>query len=102
MKPFLSIHIIIHVFCVSDTLGSAPGRNTNLKPVSLELSGTEPAIFKKKKKKFPVAELSNKDVLILMHFYGNIFYIHNLYISFPFLLNGPISSITYDIQGPSL
>jgi hypothetical protein len=38
------------VFCVClyrHSIGSAPGRHTNLRPVSLESSGPEPAIFKR-------------------------------------------------------
>jgi hypothetical protein len=33
--------------CVWHSIGSAPGRDTNLRPVSLEPSGSEPAIFQK-------------------------------------------------------
>jgi hypothetical protein len=50
-----SIYIIIHVFCVCvcvcvwHSIGSTPGHHTNLRLVSLKLSGPEPAIFKKKR-----------------------------------------------------
>jgi hypothetical protein len=46
-KEAILIYIIIPVFsvCVSHSIGSALGRHTNLRPVSLELLGPEPAIF---------------------------------------------------------
>ncbi len=76
--------------CVWHSIGSAPGHDTNLRPVSLEPSGPEPAIFKKYfPEKWPVAKLPNKNAMQLMLFYGEIFYIYNFYI-FPFISNGPL------------
>jgi hypothetical protein len=48
-KKFIIIKVYYYcrILCVSHTIVSAPG--LNLRPVSLEPSGPEPAIFKKKK-----------------------------------------------------
>ncbi len=48
---------------------------------------------KKFPSKWPVAKLPNKNFMLLMLFYAKIFYLHNLYIFFAFILNGSTSSI---------
>jgi hypothetical protein len=44
---YYNTRILCVYVCVSDTIGSAPGRDTNLRPVLLEQSGPEPAILGK-------------------------------------------------------
>jgi hypothetical protein len=63
----LTIYIIISVFCVCvcvwHSIGLAPGRDTNLRMVSLEPSRPEPAIFEKNfPEKWPVAKSRGKSL----------------------------------------
>jgi hypothetical protein len=71
------IYIILPVFCLSvhlsvwHSIDSAPGRDTDLKPVPLEPAWPEPAILGKNfPEKWPVAKLPKKNVMLLMLFYG--------------------------------
>jgi hypothetical protein len=66
-RKAILIYIIISVFCVCvcvwHSIGSAPGRDTNLRPVSLEPLGLEPAIFEKKfPEKWTVAKSRGKSL----------------------------------------
>jgi hypothetical protein len=57
--------------CVWHSIGSAPGRDTDLIPVSLEPVWPEPAILGKNfPEKWPVAKLPKKNFMPLMLYYG--------------------------------
>jgi hypothetical protein len=57
--------------CVWHSIGSAPGRDTNLRMVSSEPSRPEPAIFEKNfPEKWPVAKSRGKKFMTSMLFYG--------------------------------
>jgi hypothetical protein len=73
---YYNIRILCVCVCVWHSIGSAPRRDTNLRMVSLEPSGPEPAIFEKNfPEKWPVAKLRGKEFTTSMLFYGkNIAY----------------------------
>ncbi len=57
--------------CVWHSIGSAPGRETDLRPVSLEPAWPEPAILGKNfPEKWPVAKSRGKKLTTVMLFYG--------------------------------
>jgi hypothetical protein len=57
--------------CVWHSIGSAPGRDTDLRPVSLEPAWPEPAILGKNfPEKWPVAKSRGKKFTTVMLFYG--------------------------------
>ncbi len=61
--------------CVWHSIGSAPGHDTDLRPVSLEPAWPEPANLRKKfPEKWPVAKSRGKKFTTVMLFYGkNLF-----------------------------
>ncbi len=70
-RPLICIIISVFCVCVWHSIGLAPRRDTNLRMVSLEPSGSEPAIFEKNfPKKWPVAKLRGKKFKTSMLFYG--------------------------------
>ncbi len=62
-RKAILIYIIIFCVYVWHSIGSVPGRDTNLRPVSLEPLGLEPEIFLKNfPEKWPVAKSRGKSL----------------------------------------
>jgi hypothetical protein len=71
----LKISILYYPYsvCLSvwQSIGSAPGRDADLRPVSLEPASSEPNILGKDfPEKWPLAKLPKKNVMQLMLFYA--------------------------------
>ncbi len=71
-------------------IDSAPGYDTDMRPGSVGPEGVQRE--KTFPEKWPVAKLSNKNVMPLMLVYGKYF----IYIFLPFILNGLLLVIAED------